>query len=514
MSDGLRRRHVVVIGGGISGLAAAYLVSRAGGDAVRVTVVEKSPIIGGHLRLAEVASVPIDEGAESLLFRRPEAIELARTVGLGDDLEHPVTVDAGLWNRDALVPLPTTTVLGVPSVPADLADVLGPDDIARVAAEPAVPGMPLVDDVAVGTLVSARMGTAVTQRLVEPFLGGVYAGWADELSLRATMPDLATALSRAGSLLRAAASVREATAGSAVPVFAGIRGGVGRLPAAVAAASGAEIRTGTIVRRLSRVAPVLERPRRGMPAGLWSGVEADEVGRWAEPASPATAAGWAADPGWRIEIGPVAAPDFIDADAVIVAVPATPAARMLRDIAPLAAAELAAVEYASVAIVTLALPANAFPEPPSWSGYLVPPIDGHVTKAVTFSSVKWGWLAKAADDLVVLRASIGRHRRQADLQHEDGELVRTVLAELTEAVGVTAGPADARVSRWGGALPQYAVGHVDRMARVRAAIEALPGLAVCGAAYDGVGVAACVASAHRASNRILSELGLVPGSEV
>ena len=372
----------------------------------------------------------------------------------------------------------------MPSVPADLAQILDPDDVARVAAEPTVPGSPLLDDdVAVGTVVSDRMGQAVTQRLVDPFLGGVYAGRADELSLRATMPDLAAALSREGSLLRAAASVRGGAAGSAVPVFAGIRGGVGRLPAAVAAVSGAEIRTGTTVRRVIRA------------SGQRAAAAAGAVGAV-----------------WRVEIGPAPTPEFLDADAVIVAVPATPAARMLADVAPAAAAELAAVEYASVAIVTMAMPVNAFPERPSWSGYLVPPIDGHVTTAVTFSSVKWGWLGKAADDLVVLRASIGRHRDQANLQHEDGELVDTVLAELGQAVGVAGKPVDARVSRWGGALPQYAVGHVERVARVRAAVEANPGLAVCGAVYDGVGVAACVASARRAVDHVLPSLGLVPGS--
>ena len=483
MSYGRQPRHVVVVGSGISGLTAAYLVGQAGRGAVRVTVVEKGPVVGGHLKVAEVAGLPIDEGAESLLNRRPEAVELARTAGLGHDLEHPVTA-AGLWSRGVVVPLPATTLLGVPSVPADLAQILDPDDVARVAAEPTVPGSPLLDDdVAVGTVVSARMGQAVTQRLVDPFLGGVYAGRADELSLRATMPDLAAALSREGSLLRAAASVRGGAAGSAVPVFAGIRGGVGRLPAAVAAVSGAEIRTGTTVRKVIRA------------SGQRAAAAAGAVGAV-----------------WRVEIGPAPTPEFLDADAVIVAVPATPAARMLADVAPAAAAELAAVEYASVAIVTMAMPVNAFPERPSWSGYLVPPIDGHVTTAVTFSSVKWGWLGKAADDLVVLRASIGRHRDQANLQHEDGELVDTVLAELGQAVGVAGKPVDARVSRWGGALPQYAVGHVERVARVRAAVEANPGLAVCGAVYDGVGVAACVASARRAVDHVLPSLGLVPGS--
>jgi protoporphyrinogen/coproporphyrinogen III oxidase len=502
--------HVVVVGGGISGLAAAHAVTVAGGDSVRVSVLDKAQVVGGHLRLAKVAGITVDAGAESLLNRRPEAVQLVRAVGLEGDLEHPVSAEAGLWSRGSIVALPTGTVMGVPSDAGELADVLLADEVKRVAAEPTVPGLPLDHDVAVGTLVAERMGPAVTDQLVEPFLGGVYAGRAAELSFRATMPELASAAARHRSLLKAAASVRDGAPD--VPVFAGIRGGVGRL-AAVAVASGAEIRTGTTVRRISR----LPAPALGMPAPALG-----DAGSAHRPTSSASTPGHAragislvgrsgagAAGGWRIETGPVSAAATIDADAVIVAVPATPAARMLRDLVPAAAAELAAVEYASVAIVTLVIPATGFPQPPRWSGYLIPPVDGHVTKAVTISSVKWGWLAESADDLVVLRASIGRHREQADLQHEDRELVNTVLAELTDAIGVTGPPVDAHVSRWGGALPQYAVGHVGRMARVRAAVEAVPGLAVCGAAYDGVGVAACVASAQRAANRVLQGLGLV-----
>jgi protoporphyrinogen/coproporphyrinogen III oxidase len=496
--------HVVVVGGGISGLAAAHAVTVAGRDSVRVTVLDKAQVVGGHLRLAKVAGITVDAGAESLLNRRPEAVRLVCAVGLEEDLEHPVSAEAGLWSRGSIVALPTGTVMGVPSDAGELADVLLADEVKRVATEPTVPGLPLDHDVAVGTLVAQRMGPAVTDRLVESFLGGVYAGRAAELSFRATMPELASAAARHRSLLKAAASVRDGA--HDVPVFAGIRGGVGRLPAAVAVASGAEIRTGTTVRRISRLpAPALgdagsaHRPTSSASTPDHTRAGISQVGRL----------GARATGGWRIEIGPVSAAATIDADAVIVAVPATPAARMLGDLVPAAAAELAAVEYASVAIVTLAIPATGFPQPPRWSGYLVPPVEGHVTKAVTISSVKWGWLAESADDLVVLRASIGRHREQADLQHEDRELVNTVLAELTDAIGVTGPPVDAHVSRWGGALPQYAVGHVGRMARVRAAVEAVPGLAVCGAAYDGVGVAACVASAQRAANKVLQGLGLV-----
>ena len=480
MNEGRHPRHVVVVGGGISGLCAAYAVFQGAADGTHITVLEKAPVIGGHLRLAEVAGITVDAGAESLLNRRPEAVDLVRAVGLGEDLEHPASGEPALWSRGSIVSLPPSTVLGVPSDPGELAGVLSPDEVARVAAEPTIPHQPVDRDIAVGYLVSERMGRAVTERLVDPFLGGVYAGRADELSLRATLPELAVALAGHGSLLKAVASVRaSAVAPADVPVFAGIRGGVGRLPAVVAAASGADIRTSTTVRRLI---PAPGRGRSG--AGV----------------------------AWRVETGPASAPTVIEADAVILAVPATPAARLLHDVAPAAAAELATVEYASVAIVTLALPLSAFPELPRWSGYLVPPVDGHVTKAVTISSVKWPWLARSADGLVVLRASIGRHREQADLQHDDEELVNAVLAELADALGVSARPIDAVVSRWGGALPQYAVGYVERMARVRAAVDALPGLAVCGAAYDGVGVAACVASAQRAANKVIHDRAPVPVS--
>jgi oxygen-dependent protoporphyrinogen oxidase len=206
-------------------------------------------------------------------------------------------------------------------------------------------------------------------------------------------------------------------------------------------------------------------------------------------------------------------PEAVNADAVIVAVPATPAARLLRDAAPMASAELAGLEYASVAVVTIALPGAALPAVPASAGFLVPPVEGRVTKAVTLSAVKWPWLAAAAGDLVVLRASVGRHRSVADLQREDGELVDLVLADLAEALGVTGRPVDWRVTRWGGALPQYAVGHQERMSRALASAAAVPGLALCGAAYAGVGIAACVASAQQAAAGILGGFDLVPVSE-
>ena len=475
MSAARPPRRVVVVGGGISGLTAAFALHEVAGRAVLVTVLEKADVVGGHLRLAEVAGVAVDTGAESLLSRRPEAVDLVRAVGLGDDLVHPADVGAGLWSRGNVVPLPARTVMGVPTEPTTLGAVLSPAEIHRVELDRTRPGMPLDEDVAIGRLVADRMGRAVVDRLVDPLLGGVYAGRADGLSLRATVPVLAEAAGRHRSLLAAARSVFADASANAAPVFAGIRGGVGRLPAAVASASGAEIRTGVTVRRLTRH----------------------------DPGAGGT---------WRLEVGPAPFAETVDADAVVLAVPAAPAARLLGDAVPAAAADLARVEYASMAIVTLALRRSAFPRFPDSSGFLVPPVEGRAVKAVTLSSVKWPWLAADARDLVLLRASLGRHRDEAELQHDDAELVQSVMVELGEAVGVRGRPVDSRVTRWGGALPQYPVGHADRMARVFAAVEAVPGLAVCGAAYDGIGVVACIAAARRAATRVLDGLGLVPVS--
>lgn len=454
-------------GGGISGLTAAFRLRRALGSDAEIVVYEKSAAVGGHLRVSEVAGVPVDEGAESLLARRPEAVELVREVGLADEVVHPAGVGAGLWLSGRIVALPSGTVMGVPDNPARLSDVLSPAEAEHAAeTDRRAGGMPVDGDVSIGRLVRSRFGAAVADRLVDPLLGGVYAGHADELSLDATVPALGAAARTHTSLGAAVADVRGSAAQApSGPVFAGVRGGVGRLPDVVAAASGAVIRTGVTVREIERTAS-----------------------------------------GWRLVTGPVPSPEADDVDGVVVALPAAPAARLLRAVVPLAAAELADIDAASMAIVTLALPRSAFPAAPDSTGFLVPATEGRLVKAVTYSSVKWPWLGERAGELVVLRASVGRHREVSELQRDDADLVAAVLDDLREAVGVSGRPVGTRVTRWGGALPQYSVGHVERVGRIRAAVEAAPGLAVCGAVYDGVGIAACVATAGMAASRVADHL--------
>ena len=444
------RPTVAVVGGGMAGLAAAHALR----DHADVTVLEASSRVGGKLRVSELGGVPVDEGADSILRRVPWGVRLAEAAGLGDELVSPAAGEAYVRSRGHLRPLPTGTVMGVPADLAALArsEVLSAAALARVPLDLVRPGQPLTEDVSVGDLVGRRLGREVVQRLVDPLLGGVYAGRADLLSLQATLPQLAATLTRHRSLILAARAARGTPAPG--PVFAGLPGGLGRLPAAVAEASKADIRTRTTVRALDRT-----------PTG------------------------------WRLTTGSAAEPEHLDVDAVIVAVPAAPAARLLKGHAPV---EDFSIDYASVAIVALVLDG---PTPGRGSGYLVPAVEGLTTKAVTFTSRKWAHYGSTT----VVRASVGRYGEQIDLQRDDDELVGLVRRELEQVVGPVGATIDSRVTRWGGGLPQYAVGHLDRVRRLRASLP--PGLAVAGAAYDGVGVPAVIRSGEDAAAAVLLHNG-------
>lgn len=458
-----------MVGAGISGLTAALDLARAGRQ---VILVEATDRVGGKIRRGEVAGIAVDVGAEAMINRRPEGVDLTRSLGL--ELTHPSSATSRIWTRDALRPLPRT-LLGAPLDLDQLrtAGLLSDEGLARALREPELPPTAIADDadISVGDLIDQRYGEEVTDRLVEPLLGGVYAGHARAISVRAAMPQLLTLATR-GSIAAQAGSAPQASASN--PVFAGIPGGMWQLADALRDAfigAGGQVHTGATVTGLLR-----------------------EEG------------------GFRIDISTAQAASSLAADAVVLATPAAATARLLGDIDPEAAADLAQIDYASMAVITLAFRAAHARQhlDTGASGFLVPPIDGRAIKAATFSFAKWDWVRAAGaeasgDELLLLRTSIGRVGEEAGLQVEDDELIARSLADLRTATGLDATPADALVQRWGGGLPQYAVGHRDRVDRIKAAIAQVPGLAVCGAAYDGVGVAPCIASGHAAAEAVIGE---------
>ncbi|MEU6159182.1 protoporphyrinogen oxidase [Streptomyces sp. NPDC047130] len=466
-----RPPHVLVVGAGVAGLAAAHRLLRRGAT---VTVAEASGRVGGKLLPGEIAGVRVDLGAESLLARRPEAVELAREAGLADDLQPPATATAALWTRGALRPMPKGHVMGVPATADALAGVLSDEGLRRVARDAELPRTEVGEDVAVGEYVAERLGREVVDRLVEPLLGGVYAGDAYRISMRAAVPQLFDVARACTSLTEGVRALQERTAANpnTGPVFAGIAGGVGRLPLAVA--DSVRSRGGEILLN-----------------------------------APVTALRRDAD-GWHALVGDRP----VRADAVVVAAPAAAAAAVLREAAPGAAAGLDGVEYASMALITLAFRrAEADAQLPEGSGFLVPPVDGRTIKASTFASRKWGWIADEDPGVLVVRTSVGRYRDTAILGRSDQELVEVSRHDLREATGLTAEPIATTVTRWNDGLPQYPVGHHTRVARIREHVAAVPGLAVCGAAYDGVGVPATIASAYAAVDALGADpvLGLGTG---
>jgi oxygen-dependent protoporphyrinogen oxidase len=440
--------RVVVVGAGIAGLSAALRLRDELGTRARITVVDQATRVGGKLFTGEY----LESGAESFIVSDPAAVLLAERVGLGDALRHPVTGQAALAFGGELVPIPKGTLMGVP---ADPATVSGVAEVAAGADHDG--GRPLLapgQDVSVGALVRARLGEPVLDRLVDPLLGGVYAGRGDDLSLAATVPALAAACRTSSTLtgaVRAALSGRSPGGG---PVFATIDGGMSRLVDAVVAASGVDVRLGESVRELHR-----------LPGG------------------------------WRV--------GGLDTDAVVLAVPARPAARLLAGVSPAAAAEVGVLDYASVALVALAVRGARLP---ALSGFLVPASEGYAVKALTIFTTKWGHLTPP-DGLALLRASVGRYGDTAALGRTDEDLAALVHAELGVLLGgALPVPEWVRVTRWGGALPQYAPGHLDRVAAARVALADLPGIALAGAAYDGVGIPACVRSGWAAADRLLGSM--------
>jgi protoporphyrinogen/coproporphyrinogen III oxidase len=452
----------VVIGGGISGLVAARVLARAG---LRVTVLEAAGRWGGKINSTVLDGVRLDVGAESLLARRPEGLALIESLGLHDRLVQPSEAKPELLVGGRLHPMPRS-VTGVPTDLEQLEDILSAEGLARALSEP-TERAEAAGDVAIGHYVDERLGPEVTDRLVEPFLGGVYAGRARELSFSAVSPELYRRVGTGGSLVDHARAVADAmTTG---PVFAGLVGGLGTLVEALLSdldRRGVSLQLATTVQALNRI-----------------------------------------DQGYELAVKSTTSMESPRADAVVIAVPWLAAAKFLAD-QPIAG-ELAAVPYASMAVVTMIVSGLRT----AASGLLAPPGELPTIKAVTCSSIKWPWLAELASrtwgsETTVVRASVGRLGEEHLLQVDNATLLARTFTEARKIPGWTHTElVTGHVQRWGGALPQYLVGHRDRVARVRRQVDETPRLALCGAALDGIGIAACIGSGTHAAAKIISDLG-------
>lgn len=441
--------NVLVVGGGISGLVAAYRLRQRLGPDARIVVADGAGRLGGKLRTVDLAGEPVDVGAEAFIARRPELPALLGELGLADQLVHPAGLRPLIWSENALHPLPADTLMGIPADENSLRGLVDDRTLAQVAGERTVP----LDwtpgaDVAVGALVGDRFGAQVVRRSVDPLLGGVYSGLADTIGVRAALPTLAAALDRGATSLSAAVAEALPPPGSG-PVFGALRDGYGVLLRALTDATGAEI--------------VPERIK--------------TLDRYGD--------GWSANPVGRV-------------DGVVLAVPAPQLAELLAGIAPRASAAAADIPLASSAVVALALPAGT--DIPQNSGILVATDTSLGAKAFTLSSRKWPHLAER--EVTLVRASFGRFGDAAVVDAPDDELIAAARRDLATVTGVSAEPVAAYVQRWHGGLPQYGPGHLGRVAVIEQEIAGLDCVEVSGALLRGVGVPACVAAATTAAARL------------
>lgn len=439
--------RVVIVGGGITGLAAAHEATSRGIDA---TVLEASPRAGGKIDSGFVDGTdlpfPVDMAADGFLARQPEVVELCHEIGLGADLVSPTGARAFIWANGALRGIPSPSVLGVPFDTDAVAasGIVSAAGVADFEARIDAAHDPLEGDASVGEILRPRVGHEVFERLIDPLLGGINAGNADGLSIEAGAAQLLAA-ARAGGSLRAAlrAQVDAAQAAAAGPVFNGVRGGNRRIIDTLVERLGPRVRTGETVVTLERHGS-----------------------------------------GWTI----VTETDRLRADKVVLATPAWITAGLIAPFAPDAAASLGALAYGDAVLVTFVVERSGLEHPLDGSGFLVPRREGLLMTACSWASSKWAHYDDGTH--AILRVSAGRtdDRRWLDLAPH--ELVDRLRAELAETIGLHAEPTS-RITPWRQSLPQYRPGHFERCDAVDTELDGT-GLVVTGAQMRGLGLPACV----------------------
>jgi oxygen-dependent protoporphyrinogen oxidase len=448
-------RRLAVIGAGVSGLAAAGELVRLAQESstpLSLSVFEASERPGGKLLTADFVGADIDLGSESVLARDPEVEAAITTLGLSPSLIRPATTSASIWNGRRLVAIPKDSVLGVPLYPwrMDAVRSLGLMGAARATVEPWLGHAQPSPDGPLGDFISRRVGRAVLARLVDPLLGGVYAGPARDLSTGAVAPQLLAAAGQRGSLLRGLRQVRNPVADGSEPApFVSFSGGLAKL--------------------VDGLVQALPRGTVGLSSSVVA-IESPEPNRI------------------RIQSQSRSVAEF---EGVVLALPAPVAAGLLSPISDRLGPLLRRLEYASVATVTMAYPDADWTRRLLGSGFLVARRPRRTVTACTFMDRKWPNLRQPG--LSILRASVGSFGDEWALALDDATLVTSVHRELRTILGISQLPVDARVQRWHGALPQYRAGHLGWRAEVAEAAALLPAaIELTGAAFGGVGIAACL----------------------
>ncbi len=468
--------RIVVAGGGITGLTAAYrlLTSRPAGE-VHVTLLEGSDRLGGSLFTKRASGLVLDGGADAFVTAKPQAIALCKELGLGARLQEtrPESRRVYFLKGKRLVSMPEGLVLAIPTRfwPFVTSPLFSKPAVMRMGFDLMIPRKRSDEDESIASFLDRRFGREAVEILGEPLLAGIYSGDPGRLSIESTFPML-TALEREhGGLIMGALAARAkrpaapSAKGKPPPSpFAALKGGMGELVEALEQAirsRGGEIRMSTEVAQVERDGAGFSLATRG-PHG-------DER---------------------------------VAADRVLLACTAPAIARALEGLAPAVSRELRAIPHASTASLLFVYARADVPHPLDASGVLIPRREGHDASAITFMSSKWA--DRAPDDVAMLRVFLGGHARPEVRVMTEDDLVAIGRAELARVMNITAEPRSVEVFRWNDKRPQPVVGHADRLTRIRAGLAAHPGLLVAGAAFDGVGIPDCIKQAETAASSLLA----------
>jgi protoporphyrinogen/coproporphyrinogen III oxidase len=465
-------KRVVIVGGGITGLAAAHALEK-GQERCEVTLIEAAPRLGGNLQTIRHNGFIIDTGPDSWVAAKPHATRLARAVGLGDELigTRPDTRRVSIvWQRK-LYPMPEGLILGVPTEvkPLLTSELLGWDAKIRAGLDLIVPPRRWKedDDESIESFVSRRLGHDVAERLAGPLLGGIFAGDPAALSVRACVPQLVEAEREHGSLVRAMRALKakrraQAAAGEGEPsAFVSLKRGIGDLVVNVAhKLRDAEVFTSRAARRIGR-----------LPDG-------DPRGRWVVETSA----------------GP------LYADDVVLAVPGCVVAPLVRDVDPELSAMCGAIDYTSAATIFLAYRKFDVRHPLDSAGFLVPPSENRPILACTFVSSKWEHRAPAGQ--ILLRVFVGGSRNEAMVERSDKELERIARAQMLDLLNIERPPMFTKVFRFRHSSPQPHVGHLPRMRQLMARAATHRGLHIGGNGYIGSGIPDAIRQGEEMAARI------------
>jgi protoporphyrinogen/coproporphyrinogen III oxidase len=459
--------RVAIVGGGISGLSAAFALEerRSAGADLEYVLYESSSFLGGVLRTETIDGCVVEAGPDSFITEKPWASELSLAVGLGDQLIG--SNDAGrktyILVRGRLVEMPDGLMFMVPTkiLPAGLSKLFSWKTKLRMARELLHAAQALDHDESVASFVERHYGREMVDRLADPLLSGIYGGEAAHLSVRAVLPRFVEMERTRGSLGRAMLAARKKTPagpGAAAPLFTSLKNGMQSLAEAVVARlTPSSLRTN---------APVLAIQREGESWIVSAGMQSDEF------------------------------------DAVVVALPAPAAAEALRMASPELSAELGAIQYASSITVGLGYDREVRQSLPAGFGFLVPRSENKLLLAATFVHNKFAH--RTPEDRALLRCFFGGANAESIWALADDQIVGIARSELQQILKLHAAPLFARVYRWKSAMAQYGVGHLDRLERIERIVRQLPGFALAGNAYRGIGVPDCIRSGRDAAERVLA----------